>query len=165
MMLSVVCKEMIMAPAARFCRVVVAAFVLACAAPLVAQAASPEIFTGLVKGVAVGGYDPVAYFTERKAVPGKPDITYFWKGAAWRFASEQNRDAFKAAPAKYAPQYGGYCAYAVALGSTAQGDPKSWHIVDGKLYLNLSPAVQKLWEKDIPGYIKSADKNWPSVLK
>ena len=154
-----------MAPAARFFRVLVAAFVLACAAPLVAQSASPEVFTGLVKGVAVGGYDPVAYFNEHKPVPGKPDISYSWKGATWRFASEQNRDAFKAMPEKYAPQYGGYCAYAVAKGSTVQGDPKAWHIVDGKLYLNLSPSVQKLWEKDIPGYIKAANKNWPAVLK
>jgi YHS domain-containing protein len=148
-----------------FTRVLAAAFILTCAAPLAAQAASPEIYTGLVKGVAVGGYDPVAYFTAQKPVQGKATITYEWKGAIWRFASEANRDAFKAMPEKYAPQYGGYCAYAVALGSRAKGDPLSWKIVDGKLYLNLSPSVQKLWQKDIPGYVKAADKNWPGVLK
>jgi YHS domain-containing protein len=151
--------------AAPFWRVLATAFILACIAPPAARAASPEIFTGLVRGVAVGGYDAVAYFTEHKPVPGKPDITYSWKGATWRFSSAQNRDAFKAAPEKFAPQYGGYCAYAVAQGATASGDPKSWRIVDGKLYLNLSPSVQKLWEKDIPGYVKAADKNWPGLLK
>ena len=146
-------------------RVLAAAFILACAAPLAAHAAAPEIFTGLVKGVAVGGYDPVAYFTAHKPVMGKGDISYAWKGATWRFASEKNRDAFKADPEKYAPQYGGYCAYAVSQGATAKGDPKVWTVVDGKLYLNLSPGVQKRWENDIPGYIKAADKNWPDVLK
>ena len=148
-----------------FWRVLAAAFMLASAAPLAARAASPEIYTGLVKGVAVGGYDPVAYFIEHKPVMGKGDILYSWKGATWRFASEKNRDAFAANPEKYAPQYGGYCAYAVAKGGTAKGDPQAWTIVGGKLYLNLSPAVQKLWEKDITGYIKAADKKWPGVLK
>ena len=139
--------------------------VLACGAPLAARAASPEIFTGLVKGVAVGGYDPVAYFAEHKPVPGKADITYSWKDATWRFASKENRDLFGANPGKYAPRYGGYCAYAVSQGAIAKGDPQVWKIVDRKLYLNLSPSVQKLWENDIPGYIKAADKNWPGVLK
>jgi YHS domain-containing protein len=158
-------KTILRPMAAPFWCVLAAAFILACVTPFVARATSPEIFTGLVKGVAVGGYDPVAYFTEHKPVPGKADITFSWKGATWRFASAQNRDAFKASPEKYAPQYGGYCAYAVAKGGTAKGDPRAWHVVDGKLYLNVSPAVQKLWEKDIPGYIKTADKNWPGVLK
>lgn len=162
--------RVILRPIKRFCagpfgRVLAAVFILACVAPLAARAASPEIFTGLVTGVAVGGYDPVAYFTDHKPVPGKGDITYSWKGATWRFASAQNRDAFMASPEKYAPQYGGYCAYAVAQGATAKGDPKSWSIVGGKLYLNLSPGVQTLWKKNIPGYIKAADKNWPGVLK
>jgi len=133
--------------------------------PLAAHAGSSEIFTGLVKGVGAGGYDPVAYFTAHKPVMGKATITYAWKGATWRFASTQNRDAFKANPAKYAPQYGGYCAYAVAKGATASGDPKVWHIVGGKLYFNLSRPVQKLWEKDIPGNIKAGNKNWPGVLQ
>jgi YHS domain-containing protein len=149
----------------RTIRSVLAAAILVCIAPHAAPAKSPEIFTGLVKGVAVGGYDPVAYFTERKPVSGKADITFSWKGATWRFVSAQNRDAFKADPEKYAPQYGGYCAFAVSQGATAKGDPKVWTVVDGKLYLNLSASVQKTWEKDVPGYIKSADKNWPDVLK
>ncbi len=146
-------------------RVLAAAFILTSVAPLAVLAASPEVYTGLVKGVAVGGYDPVAYFTDRKPVMGKGDILYAWNGVTWRFVSEKNRDAFAANPEKYAPQYGGYCAYAVAKGGTAKGDPQAWSIVGGKLYLNLSPSVQKLWEKDIPGYVKAADKNWPGVLK
>jgi YHS domain-containing protein len=158
-------SENIILPLPAAIRLVVAALILACAAPLAAQAKSPEIFTGLVQGVAAGGYDPVAYFTDHKPVPGKADITLSWKGATWRFASAQNREAFKASPEKYAPQYGGYCAYAVAQKATAKGDPKQWRIVDGKLYLNLSASVQKTWEMDIPGYIKAADKNWPEVLK
>jgi YHS domain-containing protein len=145
-------------------RVLAAAFVLSLAVPLAAQAKDPEIFTGLVKGVALGGYDAVAYFTDHKAVKGKASITYSWKGATWRFAAAKNRDVFKAEPAKYAPQYGGYCAYAVSQGATAEGDPKVWTIVGGKLYLNLSRGVQKIWAKNIPGYIKAADKNWPGVL-
>ncbi|MEJ2626569.1 MAG: YHS domain-containing (seleno)protein [Pseudolabrys sp.] len=149
----------------RFWRVLAATLMLACTAPLAAQVASPEVHTGLVKGVAVGGYDPVAYFTEHKPVQGRGDILYSWKGVTWRFASEASRTAFGANPEKYAPQYGGYRAYAVSQGGVAKGDPKVWAIVGGKLYLNLSPTVQKLWTKDEAGYIKAADKNWPGVLK
>ncbi len=158
-------QSIMRAPTSRFWRVLTAAFMLACAAPLGALAASPKIYTGSVEGVAVGGYDPVAYFTAHKPVQGQGDILYSWRGVTWRFASEANRDLFAKNPEKYAPQYGGYCAYAVAKGGTAGGDPKAWTIIGGKLYLNLSPAVQKLWEKDIRGYIQAADKNWPSVLK
>ena len=129
------------------------------------RAAQPSIFTGLVKGVAVGGHDPVSYFTEGKPVAGKAEITLEHGGATWRFASEANRDAFKGDPARYAPQYGGYCAYAVALGHTAKGDPNVWSIVDGKLYLNFNAPTKATWEKDIPGYIKKADANWPGVLQ
>jgi len=129
-----------------------------------AMAAGDEVFTGLVDGVAVGGYDPVAYFTQNKPVPGDAGITTDYMGATWRFASAQNRDAFVADPKRYAPQYGGYCAYAVASGYTAKGDPQAWKIVDGKLYLNYSKGVQKRWVQDIPGYITKADGNWPSVL-
>lgn len=150
---------------APFWRGLAMVFMLACAAPLAVHAASPEIFTGLVKGVAVGGYDPVAYFTDHKPVPGRGDILYSWKGVTWRFASEANRAAFEGSPEKYAPQYGGYCAYAVSQGGVAKGDPTVWTIIGGKLYLNLSPAVQTLWAKDEAGYIKAADKNWPGVLK
>lgn len=138
---------------------------LAFAAPLPAQAKSPEIFTGLISSTAVGGYDPVAYFTEGKPVAGKSGITHSWKGVTWRFASEKNREAFKADPEKYAPQYGGYCAWAVSQGYTAKGDPAQWTIVGGKLYLNYNASVKKTWEKDTSANIASGDANWPKVLE
>jgi YHS domain-containing protein len=129
-----------------------------------AQARSPEIYTGILSSTAVGGYDPVAYFTEGRPVEGKRDITWTWKGVTWRFATEKNRDAFKAAPEAYAPQYGGHCAWAVSQGYTAKGDPKYWKVVNGKLYLNYNAQVQRDWERDVPGHIGKGDKNWPAVL-
>ena len=114
--------------------------------------------------VAIHGYDPVAYFEQGKPVEGKKEISLEWSDATWRFASAAHRDKFKADPGKYAPRYGGYCAYAVSLGTTADIDPNAWTIVDGKLYLNLSKSIQKTWEQDIPGYISSADENWPKIL-
>lgn len=127
-------------------------------------AAEPPVFTGLVKGVAVGGYDPVAYFTEGKPVAGSDQHVIEHDGAKWRFASAANREAFMAEPAKYAPQYGGYCAYAVSQNYTAKGDPEAWSVVDGKLYLNYSKAVRASWEKDKAAYISKANGNWPNVL-
>ncbi len=115
-------------------------------------------------GVAIKGYDPVAYFTDGRPVRGKEEFQYEWKGAKWRFASAEHRDLFKAGPDKYAPQYGGYCAYAVSQGKTADIDPDAWNIVNGRLYLNLSRDVQKIWSRDIPGYIRKADLNWPRIL-
>lgn len=142
---------------------IVAALVLA--APLAAQAKSPEIYTGLLSSTAVGGYDPVAYFTDGKPVAGKSEFTHQWKGVTWRFATEKNRDLFKAKPETYAPQYGGYCAWAVSQGYTAKGDPNHWKIVDGKLFLNYDASVQRNWEKDIPGHVTNANRNWPKVLE
>lgn len=141
--------------------------VVLCTSPLMvqhAQAGKPEVFTGIVKGVAVGGYDPVSYFAEGRAVKGKPGIASQHAGVTWRFSSEANRAAFEAEPGRYAPQYGGYCAWAVSRGYTAQGDPEAWKIVDGKLYLNYNREVQSTWQKDIPGNVAKADANWPKVL-
>lgn len=130
-----------------------------------AQARSPEVFTGIVKGVAVGGYDPVAYFTKGEPIKGNKDITLEQQGAVWRFTSEENRTAFEADPARYAPQYGGYCAWAVSRGYTAKGDPKAWKIVNGKLYLNYNREVQRNWAKNTSQNIANADANWPTVLE
>lgn len=130
-----------------------------------AIAAEPPVFAGLVDGVAVGGYDPVGYFTEGKPVKGSEEFTLRHDGATWRFASAENRASFEADPVKYAPRYGGYCAYAVANGYTAKAEPDAWTIHDGKLYLNFDKSVQALWEKDIPGYVTKADANWPGVLE
>lgn len=117
------------------------------------------------KGLAIKGYDPVAYFTLGKSVKGKNMFEHKWQDAIWRFANEDHLNLFKSNPEKYAPQYGGYWAYAVAMGTIADIDPvEGWKIVDDKLYLNYSREIQKKWSKDIPGYIKNADKNWPDVL-
>ena len=113
--------------------------------------------------LALKGYDPVAYFTEGKPVQGKPEFTARHEGATYRFASAANRDAFLAGPGKYAPQYGGYCAYGLASGYKAPIEPDAWTIVDGKLYLNYNQSVRSRWSSDIPGFIRKADANWPSV--
>lgn len=137
----------------------------AAAAPVgAAFAKDAPVYTGTFSNLAVGGVDPVAYFTEGRPVKGDRQFTLKHQGAEWRFASAANRDAFAAAPEKYAPQYGGYCAWAVSQGYTASGDPQYWKIVDGKLYLNYDADVQKKWERDIPGFIVKADHNWPAVL-
>lgn len=114
-------------------------------------------------GKAIRGYDPVAYFTDSKPVPGKPNISYQYEGTDWYFASEKNRDAFKADPAKYAPQYGGYCAFGTSRGYKAPTQADAWTIVDGKLYLNYNTNVRTEWNKDQAGYIKKADANWPAI--
>jgi YHS domain-containing protein len=142
----------------------VAGWALSTLAPLPASAREPAVYTAIVKGVAVGGYDPVAYFTDGKPVAGTTEFTLEHGGAVWRFASAANRDAFKADPAKYAPQYGGYCAWAVSQGYTAKGDPNAWSIVEGRLYLNYNKAVKLGWELAPATNIKKADGHWPTVL-
>jgi hypothetical protein len=117
------------------------------------------------RGLAIKGYDPVAFQTGGRLLKGSADYELEWKDATWRFASAEHRDLFKNDPKRYAPRYGGYWAWAVAQGSTASVDPqKAWHIVDGKLYLNYSVKIQRQWEEDIPGNIQKADANWPEVL-
>ena len=115
-------------------------------------------------GVAIDGTDPVTYFQQSKPVPGSSEYTYEWMNATWQFTSAENRDLFTSNPEKYAPQYGGFCAWAVSQGYTAPTEPDAWKIVDGKLYLNFNEKVQKNWEKDISGNIAKANRNWPGVL-
>jgi YHS domain-containing protein len=124
-------------------------------------AAGGVINSSLLGGVAIEGTDPVAYFEEGRPVAGSS--AFEWMGATWRFATAENRDRFGADPEKYAPQYGGYCAWAVSQGYTAKIDPAAWRIVDGKLYLNYSKDVQTQWSGDIPGNIAKADVNWPQI--
>lgn len=133
------------------------------ALPAAAYAKSPATYAE--DGIAIDGTDPVAYFTESAPVKGSSEFTHSYNGATWHFASAANRDAFAADPARYAPQYGGYCAYAVSEGYTASTTPKAWRIIDGKLYLNYSKRVQRRWEKDIPSRISNANANWPKVLE
>ncbi|MBF66767.1 MAG: YHS domain protein [Gammaproteobacteria bacterium] len=128
-------------------------------------AAADPIYTNTFSNKAVRGHDVVAYFTEGKPVKGSKKHSIDWMGARWQFASASNLAAFEADPNRYAPQYGGYCAYAVSKGTTASGDPDNWTIVDGKLYLNYNDGVQEIWEADIPLYTSLADANWPRVLK
>ncbi len=128
-----------------------------------AQAVEP-IYSSFLGG-AINGYDPVAYFTEGKPVKGKREFQFKWMGATWSFASAENRDRFQKDPEKYAPQYGGYCAWAVSHGYTASINPDVWKIVDGRLYLNYNRSVQRKWERDIPGHIAKGNQNWPNILK
>tara|TARA_R110002020_G_scaffold122787_1_gene278635 strand:- start:2694 stop:3143 length:450 start_codon:yes stop_codon:yes gene_type:complete len=113
-------------------------------------------------GVAIQGHDPVAYFTEGKAVPGDASLTATHDGATYRFSSADNKAAFEADPARYAPQYGGYCAYGAAQGYKAPVEPDKFTVLDGKLYLNYNGAVQSTWVKDTAGYIEKADAFWAS---
>lgn len=136
--------------------------VVAMLLPATAMAVEP-INSSLLRG-AIRGYDPVAYFTEGEPAKGRGAHSHEWMGATWYFASAENMELFAGDPEKYAPQYGGYCAYAVSQGYTAKIDPDAWKIVDDKLYLNFSLKVQKIWEEDIPGYIAAADENWPKIL-
>ena len=116
-------------------------------------------------GAAIGGYDPVAYFTDLKPVKGSPEFHTVSQGSTFYFASAAHRDAFVASPEKFAPQYGGYCAYGTAKGYKAAIDPAAFTIVGDKLYLNYNKAVRALWTLDIPGHIHQADQNWPEVRK
>ncbi len=126
-------------------------------------AAGGKINSSFFGKVAIEGYDPVAYFTRAKPVEGKSAFEHQWKGAKWRFATARNRDRFAAVPDRFAPKYGGYCAWAVSQGYTASIDPEAWRIVDGKLYLNYSKSVQAQWTADIAGNIKKGDTNWPKI--
>lgn len=114
-------------------------------------------------GLAMQGYDPVAYFTEGQATKGNYKITALHNEALYRFASEENKEAFEANPEAYLPAYGGYCAFGAAMGFKFDGDPTYWRIVDNKLYLNLSKDIQQRWEGDIPGFIEKASVNWETI--
>jgi YHS domain-containing protein len=116
-------------------------------------------------GLAIDGYDPVAYFTEQKPVKGSPEFRTDYQGSTFQFASAAHRDAFVAEPSKYAPQYGGFCAYGMAKGYKAAIDPAAFTVVREKLYLNYSESVRTRWLSDIPSYIQKADVNWPEVQR
>ena len=134
------------------------------ALPGAAAAVDPVYSAGLLDPVAIARADPVAYFTEGRHVPGDAEFEAEWNGATWSFASAAHRDAFLAEPARYAPQYGGYCAYAVAHGNTVRIDPKAWSVVDGKLYLNYSRSIQEKWQAKRALFIVRADEIWPALL-
>jgi hypothetical protein len=139
------------------------AFILALLLSLSASAPKPAVNTQS-DSLALRGYDAVAYFTEGQAIRGVPQFDTTRNGAKWRFATAEHRDRFVNAPDTFAPQFGGYCAWAVAHGYTANGDPEVWKIVDGRLYLNYSRRVQRKWEANIPEFIRQGLVNWPAVL-
>jgi YHS domain-containing protein len=126
------------------------------------MAPSVEVNTDAM-GLMIRGYDPVAYFTEGRPVPGRSDIPVEYGGAKYLFSSTKNRDAFEADPEKYVPQYGGYCAFGVSEGKKFDIDPASWRIMDGKLYVNLNPVVLEMWSKDTNKYLEKSEKNWPKI--
>jgi hypothetical protein len=114
---------------------------------------------------AIDGYDPVAYFREGRALPGDPQHTHAWNGATWRFASEANRAAFAAEPERWAPAFGGYCAFAVANGYTAKSDPEAFSIVEERLYLNFDRATREKWLAERDAMIANGRRNWPGVIE
>ncbi len=129
-----------------------------------ARAEAP-IYTSFFSNSAVGGYDPVSYFTQGQPVKGKPQFKLRYKAADWYFSSQQHREMFQNNPDKYMPQYGGYCAWAVAHDTTAKGDPLQWTIYQDKLYLNYDKKIQADWAKDKDHWIREANNHWPDVIK
>ena len=127
-----------------------------------ARAGEPPVYA--VNGIALGGTDTVAYFTEGKAISGMPAFSHHWMGAIWQFSSAENRDLFAANPEAYAPQFGGYCAYAVSRNYTAPTDKRAFSIHEGKLYLNYSRPVRALWAAKKEAHIRKGHANWPAVL-
>lgn len=127
-----------------------------------ALANEPEVYAP--DGIAIAGYDPVAYFTDNRPVPGRPDHALRWRGAMWYFANAGNMEAFEMNPSAFAPQYGGYCAYALSKGAIASSVPEAFTIHDGALYLNNSIGVRTIWKTDMEANIRKANANWPTVL-
>jgi hypothetical protein len=147
-------------------RATVALVFLAAAATAAVAGNQQDVSAGLTLAgapLAIHGYDPVAFHTEGEARLGSAKFAAVHDGAAFRFVSEANQKLFEKNPQKYAPAFGGYCAYGVALGAKFDGDPRVFEIVDGTLYFNLDPDIQKKWSEDIPGNVKKAEANWKKI--
>ena len=144
---------------------VVVLFVARPGSAVAASEKAPVPAVNSAGGTGLKGYDPVAYFTVGRPTPGLDQYVYQWKGVTYRFASAENLERFKVDPEKYLPQYGGYCAYAMAIDRIADIDPSRWAIVDGKLYLNNNYLSYHLWSLNKSGNISSADRNWPLYPK
>lgn len=114
-------------------------------------------------GLAIGGYDPVSYFTSGQPTKGDFQITTEHDGAVYRFANEENKRRFRANPERYSPQYGGYCAYGVSYGKKFSADPTVWKIADGRLFLNLDESIAEKFNQDVAGHVRKADKNWKGL--
>lgn len=157
-------RQFLMAAAIASCGVAATAPARADLAPQTGAAAvvGPAFVTN-PRGYAARGFDVVAYARQGEAVRGDAKHQLIWSGARWRFETEQARDAFAADPGAYAPQFGGYCAYALATGSLTPGDGQFWDLVGGKLYLHCSPAAQDAWRADLAGHIAAAERRWPRL--
>lgn len=149
-------------------------WLLAAALPMFALAVAPAAshatkttggeYNSLHAGLGAKGYDVVSYFTDKKAEPGAERFTANYGGVTWRFASAEHRDLFKADPAKYAPQYGGYCSWGVAQGKLFDVDPATgWTVSNGKLYLNFNGDINTTFARDVSGFVGKAEKNWPEL--
>lgn len=141
------------------------ALLVALGVPALASASPAPSVSATAQGVAIGGYDPVAYFTEGHPVAGSAMFELRWNGATWRFASAASRARFEANPGAYAPAFGGYCAWAISQNYIAPGDPLVWRIVEGRLYLNFNQRAKSLWEADLAAAIARGNANWPRVLE
>lgn len=139
------------------------AFLATAAAASPALARGPEIYTPTLSSLAAGGHDVVAFFSQGRPVEGSREFTHRWKSATWRFANAANRDAFVANPERYAPAYGGHCAWAASRGYRAAGDPRHWRIENGRLFLNYDARVHSLWLADSARMIVEADRRWPNL--
>lgn len=144
-------------------RLFIALCMAALALPVAAQSSTLQNLDK--NGLALQGYDPVTYFTQGQPVKGRPEFTASHEGALYRFASGENRDLFKAAPEKYEPQFGGFCAYAVSRGYTARIDPVAFQIVDGRLLLQYSRRIRDKFNEDTRGNLSKADTNWPAIVE
>ena len=122
------------------------------------------IYTSWKDNLAVSGYDTVSFFSG-KPVQGKEEFTYTYEGAQWQFSTRGNLELFKTNPTAFMPQYGGYCAWAVAKGKLAKGSPEHWSVEDGKLYINFNARIKRRWEKDISGFVEMGNNEWPDILK
>jgi YHS domain-containing protein len=129
--------------------------------PTVALAREPNVFQN---PIAINGIDPVGYFNQAQPILGSKEHSLSWNGAAWHFANQDNADAFRENPEKFAPVFGGYCAFAASRGYLAPTIPEAWTIYEGKLYLNANLRAQELWRRDIPGNISAGLANWPGIL-
>lgn len=130
-----------------------------------ARAGEDPVYTGLLSNTGAGGFDVVGYFEQGQALKGSAEFQSEYQGAQWRFASTDHQARFEANPERYAPAYGGYCAWAVSQGYLAKGDPQHWSIVDGRLYLNYNQDIQDRWLADTTGFIRQANAHWPQVLE
>lgn len=132
--------------------------------PMIPAMAAGPVFTGDTDEVALEGHDVVAYFTEGRPMQGSPEHSHRWQGAVWQFASEQHLDLFRENPERYAPAYGGHCAWGVANGRKLASSPEHWVIHDGRLYLNLNEEVQGSWKEALESNIREANNLWPDQV-